>query len=150
MRHQGVTVLTSDTASNPDRGLYTQIHEICHASQSWEEIMTLSRYEPGNVRPELGKVVPSVDALIEMLDYRAEPDPGNWHWPHTHKWTLPEESVFQDTYSDTPVELGAELCTMYVYEVLDPPFAYPRGDIARYLTPEIRDWLKEYPFTLPH
>lgn len=150
MRSQAVTILTSADVSSPDRGLYVQIHELCHASQSWEEIMTLSRYDPGLVKPELGTLVPSVHALIALLDYRAEPDPDNWHWPHTHKWTLPAESVFRDTYSDTPVELGAELCTMYVYEVLDPPHAYPRGNIARYLTDEIREWLGEYVFVLPH
>ena len=145
-----VIVLTNEAKINSAYRLSVEIHELCHASQSWEQVMTLTPFDPGIVRPELGKHVPSVEALIELLEYTAEPDPGNWHWPHTHKWSLPSGSIFRNTYYDTPIELGAELCTMYVYEALDPPHAYPRGNFSAYLTAEIREWLREYIFVLPH
>ena len=81
------------------------------------------------------------------------------------QWKLPHSSIYRDIYSKNPIELSAELCSMYLldkigatqqYEyrkwvVLNDKWGYflpftpiPNFSVNTYLTPQIRQWLETY------
>ena len=76
-------------------------------------------------------------------------------------WTLPQNSVYRDIYADNPIELAAELCSMYLLNRMGErsnydyeTYNYERGyyekvpirttDTTKYLTPDITEWLETH------
>ena len=53
-----------------------------------------------------------------MMDFvRGE---GGWAW----KWVLPEDSIYTNIYSRNPIELSAELCTLYILDKIGATSVY--------------------------
>ena len=135
-----------------------EVHELCHANQFWQVGQGLrtdvvvwqgvgpNRHvwwdsEPGREFVRLSGFTKSGDGT----------------------YTLPLDSVYRDIYSPDPLELAAVLCAEYIIDRLGMPSkyrwhtydpdavqfverpSYPVDfDTAKYLTPEIREWIETW------
>ena len=152
-----------ETQQYKDEVLVNGIHELCHINQNYQQVQGLSTEQGFNENNHLWfKNSPQGRAFIEMVEYT---DVGSW------QWVLPENNVYrQDIYSTNPIELSAELCSMYLldkigatqrytytkwiplpnengyngYGYFQPSTPTPNFNINTYLTPEVREWLETY------
>ena len=132
----------------------TEIHELCHANQSFH---IAEQMQPDILREEVVRgasrtvaqwlVTEPGRAFVDLVGFAHDAD---WNW------SLPDDtydSKYKYIYgSDSPIELSAELCTGYFLrrigqEALAP--GYPnilgaKGGSARYLTPEIVEWIETW------
>ena len=135
-----------------------EVHELCHVNQFWQIAQGLrtdivvwqgvgpNRHvwwdsEPGREFVRLSGFIRSDDGT----------------------YSLPPNSVYRDVYSTDPLELAAVLCTEYIIDRLGVPSkyawmtwdtdtklyamrpSYPVDfDTAKYLTPEIREWIETW------
>ena len=139
--------------------LHTEVHELCHINQHWHWAQQISRGNSAGYKPvqyfnnsKQGKEFIKLIGFTIVNEFARTAD-------------LPYNSVYKDIYSKHPIELSAELCTMYLtekmglesiyeYRVYDYPnrnitngyIRHPRRevDVNKYLTPPIRQWLETY------
>ena len=140
--------------------LKTEIHELCHANQSWWGIQDLDSdlaalwyelwYEFGYV-PLLEGTLQG-DEFIAIVGFEQSQSGSEWR--------LPSSSVYRSVYSPDPGELSAELCSMYLLDMMGMRTTYDfeiwnseghydeipvrRVDVNKWLTPEVRVWLEAY------
>ena len=121
-----------------------ELHELCHLQQYW---YTLQRLQPDIKEKSWYAEVwttnsPAGQEFISLVDFEHRINEQG-----DVIWTLPQDSLFQDIYSVSPLELSAELCAIYlankVSDVLGN-FQFGRKDSIEYLTPEIKQWLETY------
>lgn len=139
--------------------LNLEIHELCHMNQNWQQAQGLTTEQGFNKDADIYfKNTPQGKAFIEMIGFI---DLGYW------QWDLPRNSIYRDIYSRNPIELSAELCTMYLLDKIGATqrynykkwvatgrayngyFTFRHTSISNfnadtYLTPEIREWLEAY------
>ena len=125
-----------------DTRLGTEIHEVCHNHQEWMAAQNISRY---SLLPEYHQQMqynnPAMQALIDIVGYTVEYNE-NRHFKYS--WHLPEDSIFNRIYSVNPRELGAELCSFYIFQ----KHKHNNWDFSEFLTPEIVEWLETYIYVL--
>ena len=135
--------------------LKSEIHELCHINQNWHWVQQLTPNIPlpsyYDSRSHFSSS-PHGQTFIDLVGFEQNND---------GKWTLPLNSVYRDIYSKNPVELAAELCSMYLLERMGERsnYDYQRynyggygfkkvpvhtTDTSKYLTPQIRQWLETY------
>ena len=145
------------TQEYKDLALAGEIHELCHINQDWQQVQGLTTERGFNIDNHIwfkntiqGKAFIDMTGFID-LDY----------W----QWDLPKDSIYRDVYSHNPIELSAELCSMYLLDKIGATQRYkykkwistgwafngyftfgstPNFDVNTYLTPEIREWLEVY------
>ena len=136
--------------------LKNEIHELCHINQAWQWIQGV------HVDTEIGE-----DWLANHYRY-------NFYHSKAGKefidmvgftnvihniWRLPTNTIYHDIYNKNPIELSAELCTMYLLDKMGERNSYDYEtygsgkyyeipirtiDVNTYLTPEIREWLETW------
>ena len=139
--------------------LHTELHELCHVNQHWHWAQQTYHgnypvYKPVSYfnNSKHGK------ELIELIGFTAV----NYEIPRAE---LPHNSIYKDIYSLAPIELSAELCTMYLIEKMGlesiykyHTYDYPNRNVTNgyirvpwrevdvniYLTPKVRRWLEAY------
>ena len=146
-----------ETQRYKDLVLVNEIHELCHMNQIYQQVQGLTAEQSFDEDIFAWfKNSPQGKAFIDMVEYR---DRGEW------LWSLPKNSIYRDIFSSNPIELSAELCSMYLldkigvtqqYEyrkwvVLNDKWGYflpftpiPNFNVNTYLTPQIRQWLETY------
>ena len=142
-----------------DLALHTEIHELCHMNQNWQQIQGLTTEQGFNEDIYTWfKSTPQGKEFIEMTGFI---DLEYW------QWDLPRDSIYRNIYSRDPIELSAELCTMYLIDKLWATQRYnyekwvatgrayngyfaPRitplsgFNTSKYLNPEVVEWLEAY------
>ena len=131
--------------------LRVEIHELCHANQYWYQEQDLT-YESG-FRSGFGAGTPHAEEFIAIVGFE---------WSQsTEEWELPADSVYRPVYHENPGELSAELCSMYLLDMMGMRTNYDfeiwngdegyfneipirRVDVDKWLTPEVRAWLEAY------
>ena len=133
--------------------LKNEIHELCHINQDWHWVQQLTpgasiRYSPSSYFSSS----PHGQTFIHMVGYQRN---------NGGTWTLPQNSVYRDIYSKNPVELSAELCSMYLLNRMGERSSYDyerynyggygfrevpirTTDTTKYLTPDITEWLETH------
>ena len=136
------------------RALHTEIHELCHIQQGYYLVQQAPLNQTLHIEIEIYKT----DANKEFMDTVGFTEPTEWNFE------LPEDSVYREIYSKNPIELSAELCSLYLLDMIGEESKYalityhsdyegPKVpnpfDPYRYLTPEIIEWLETY-MVLPY
>ena len=135
-----------------------EVHELCHINQFWQVAQGLRT----DVVVWRG-VGPNQHVWWDSEPGREFVRLSGFTRSDDGTYSLPPDSVYRDVYSVSPFELAAELCTEYIIDRLglpsryrwvtyDPdqnqfvrrPFAPEHFDTARYLTPEIREWIETW------
>ena len=140
--------------------LDTEIHELCHINQHWHWLQKISR---ANYYDSYGPIKYFNNSthgkeFIELIGFTEVNSV-------MRTANLSHNNIYRDIYSLNPLELSAELCTMYLtekmglesiyeYSVYDYPnrnttnkhIRVPRRevDVNKYLTPQIRQWLETH------
>ena len=138
--------------------LKMEIHELCHINQHWQTIPELTPDYPQHVRVT-GHPLDYFNDSPQFEDFNAlvgfELEPNGW------EWSLPAGNVYRDIYAVTPRELSAELCSMYLMDMMGMRSSYDyerydyddgfyvqvavrRVNVNKYLTLEVRAWLEEW------
>ena len=151
--------------------IYKEIHELCHINQVWHAAQAVGpelhfRYQDSHNstyifdyfnNSEHGKKF--ID-LIGFTNNRPRLDNGYFD---NHGWYLSSGNIYRNIYSFSPIELSAELCSMYFLDKMGlesnyryeqyywtPTGKYKLGinirdfDISPYLTSEVVEWLETY------
>ena len=146
-----------DLTEYKDLALNTEIHELCHMNQNWQQVQGLTTEQGFNEDGHIWfKNSTQGKEFIEMTGFI---DLGYW------QWDLSQNNIYRDIYSRNPIELSAELCAMYLLDKIGATqrnkherwvagtrafnghFIFgsiPDFNINTYLTPEIREWLETY------
>ena len=147
-----------ETQEYKDLALATEMHELCHINQNYQQIQGLSTEQGFNEDDDLWfKNSPQGKAFIKMTGFI---DLGYW------QWRLSTKNIYKDIYSKNPIELSAELCSMYLLDKIGATQRYekyekwitttngngyfrpfspiPNFNVNTYLTPQIRQWLETY------
>ena len=135
--------------------LKMEIHELCHINQNWHWVQQITpvasiRYSPFTYF----YASPHGQTFIDMVGFTRN-NSGTWRI-----WTLPQNSMYRDIYADNPIELSAELCSMYLLNRMGERSSYDyqrysnKGyyvevpirdfDTTKYLTPDITEWLETH------
>ncbi len=146
--------------------LNKEIHELCHINQYWQWVEQLKAGIPFRNDISNGDHFYNVDRLynspqgkefIELTDFILT---GEDQY-RVKQWKLPTNSIYKDMYHINPLELSAELCTMYIVDKIEERsnYDYQRYNrhanlydrvpvrninVSKYLTPEIIEWLETY------
>ena len=146
-----------DTQEYKDFLLIGEIHELCHMNQTYQQVQGLNAERFFNEDNHIWfKNSPQGKAFIDMIGFISIGD--NW-------WALPS-GIYRDIYSKNPIELSAELCSMYLLDKIGATQRYeqyekwitttngngyfrpfspiPNFNVNTYLTPQIREWLETY------
>ena len=132
--------------------LTTEIHELCHINQNWYWVQQLTpgasiRYNPFSYFYDS----PHGQTFIHSVGFKQ----------NSNTWTLPQNSVYRDIYSTEPIELAAELCSMYLLNRMGERSNYDyerynnnkryweeipirNTNLSKYLTPDITEWLETH------
>ena len=132
----------------------TEIHELCHSNQYWHFVENL---QPDNIR-----TVASTASAIWLTTQAGQEFVASvgFQQDKNRDWTLPD-NTYEGIYAINPIELAAELCTMYFIDKMEEQSKYnfrvynkdtgrykiiePRDlDPNQYLTPQIRQWIETY------
>ena len=128
--------------------LKIEIHELCHINQNWQQVRLLRSsqgyYNQYNAsyfeHSQYGK------EFIDLIGF-------------TSFGSLPFDIIYRYIYSKSPVELSAELCSMYLLDKIGERSSYDyvtynggiyykvpirNFDTSKYLTPEVVEWLETY------
>ena len=140
--------------------LNKEIHELCHINQWWQWVEQLKAGVP--VRSDTSNAdrfsdSPQGKEFIQLTDFilTGENQYGS------KQWKLPTNSIYRDMYHINPLELSAELCTMYIMDKIGErsKYDYQRYNrhtnlyadvpirninVSKYLTPQIVEWLETY------
>ena len=120
------------------RALHTEIHELCHIQQKYYSVQQAPLNQTLHIEIEIYKT----DANKEFMDTVGFTEPTEWNFE------LPEDSVYREIYSKNPIELSAELCSLYLLDKIgqrsEYVFTIPNFNLNRYLTPQIVEWLETY------
>ena len=128
--------------------LKVEIHELCHINQKWQQVRQLRSTQDYY---ELGSGAYFQDSqygkeFIDLIGF-------------TSFGRLPFDNIYTDIYSENPIELSAELCSMYLLEKMGERSNYDyltynggryyevpirNFDTSKYLIPEIVEWLETY------
>ena len=136
--------------------LHMEIHELCHINQAWQWIQHMA---------------PDYRRTVYSFIYYFEDSPQGQEFRNLlgfeqfgSRWRVPTDSVYRvdGIYSPNfPMELSAELCAMYLLDMMGMRSVYDyqkfsgsgdgylevpvrRVDVNKYLTPEVRAWLEEW------
>ena len=133
--------------------LQSEIHELCHVNQNWHWVQQLTPGASIHYRPfTYFYASPHGQTFIDMVGYQRN---------NGETWTLPLNSAYRDIYSKNPIELSAELCSMYLLDRMGERISYDyerynndegyyveipirTTDVTKYLTPDIVEWLETY------
>lgn len=116
--------------------LHTEVHELCHAQQFW--YLSFGLGEPVTQFHYNWNSSPAGLELIEISGF--ENKDGKWHLP-----TGPYSEIYSGQGPHHgPLELGAELCAMYLLERAGYKNYYSQEVHDAALTTEIREWMKKY------
>ncbi len=122
------------------RTLHIEIHELCHIQQFYYSAQQAKL----NQEIYIGIAMYKTDANKEFMDIVGFIEPTE------RNFQLPKDSIYREIYSTNPIELSAELCTLYLFEKMGMRTPeYASYDPHRYLTPEIVEWLETY-MVLPY
>ena len=138
---------------DPDRPVNdhvaSELHELCHANQVWHITKTafandnLPKLFPDDLSIPYLSHTPYMKRFIATVGFRRT---------SSGEWTLPKDSPFaKGIYGeDNPVELAAELCSMYAMQTLGIHGTFKTDAyIKRHLTDDVVRWLEDYIFVLP-
>ncbi len=129
-----------DAIKEPWRILHTEIHELCHANQDWHWAQQLrSDFTPFHSWNAyiFGQETDHAQEFNRLVGFVQTGGPGEFY--------LPPSSAYAKIYSSSPLELQAELCTLYLFKVMGQPSHYePYIDVNALLSPGIREWLETY------
>ena len=133
---------------------HTEVHEMCHINQYWQGLQSLEQDKLIIGGRGYLDNIPSIQELIEIVGFQES-------WGDSYR--LPAGSVYQDLYgNDDPIELGAELCNLYLLDKIGHDSFYRYGtyseryfsgsflkynpdfEVGVYLTPRIRQWVEKY------
>ena len=138
--------------------LSVEIHELCHINQAWWWIQHMA---------------PDYRRAVYSFIYYFEDSPQGQEFRNLlgfeqfgSIWRVPTDSVYRVDgiyHPNIPMELSAELCSMYLLDMmgmrsvydyeklsgsgdrfLEVPVPVRRVDVNKYLTPEVRAWLEEW------
>ncbi len=122
-----------------------ELHELCHANQYFhiaeqmqpDRLLNPSRVVAGWVVAGWLVTEPG-RAFVDLVDFVRDAD---WDW------SLPDDT-YESIYGPNPFELAAELCSFYLLDRMgEQPKEALRDsdfDLARYLTPEIVEWIETW------
>ena len=134
--------------------LGVEIHELCHANQEWHWVQDLGPDLAVSWPPKFSSAPDETHHGVQFLDIVGFEF-------FQSRWELPADSVYRSVYSKSPEELSAELCSMYLLDMMGMRTNYDfeiwngdeghfdqipvrRVDVNRWLTPEVRAWLEAY------
>ena len=146
------------TQEYKDLALVKEVHEFCHMNQTYQQVQGLTAERSFNEDDHTWfKNSPQGKAFIDMIGFI---DLGYWQWKLSHG------NTYRDIFSKNPIELSAELCSMYLLDKIgatqryekyekwttlsngngyfEPFSPIPNFNVNTYLTPEIRQWLETY------
>ena len=126
-----------------------ELHELCHANQFFhiaeqmqpdrllKPFADVSYSDNGDVAGWL--VTEPGRAFVDLVGFVRDAD-----W----EWSLPDDT-YENVYgTKNPLELAAELCSFYFLDRMGEQssdiFRDPDFDLARYLTPEIVEWIERW------
>lgn len=137
----------------------TEVHELCHINQYWQVAQGLRT----DVVVWKGFGQPSGSVWWDSEPGREFVRLSGFTRSDDGTYSLPPDSVYRDVYSVDPLELAAVLCTEYIIDRLGLPSKYRWStydpdthrfvtrpsypvdfDTAKYLTPEIREWIETW------
>ena len=136
--------------------LKLEIHELCHINQFWQAQVDTDR---GNYPYTLSEGPQNFESGPLNWEFKAVVglETNGWEW---WEWSLPPNSVYRDIYSVSAEELNAELCAMYLLDMMGMRSSYDyekwdadkgyyevpirRVNVNKYLTPEVRAWLEQW------
>ena len=158
--------------------LQYEIHESCHINQYWHVMQALGAdihhlyLDPHNisyVHSYFYDISEHGREFINIIGFTNKPgiDPnrqeGEWRPVDEWGWDLPVDNIYRNIYSFSPLELSAELCSMYFLDKLglESHYRYQKYyytdygkyalginirdfDISPYLNPEVVEWLETY------
>ena len=147
--YPNVLVIYGPRSEDPHYRTYArnvELHELCHANQDFH---IAEQMQPDRLLNPLADVSYSDDwdvtswlvtepgrAFVDLVGFAREAD---------GDWSLPDDT-YESIYGPDPVELAAELCSFYLLdrmgEQISNVFSDPDFDLARYLTPEIVEWIE--------
>ena len=131
--------------------LATEIHELCHINQRWQQAQQLRPSKNYNQDTSLDFIYSQYGK--EFMDTIGYQQFGGG-LPF-----LPTNSIYRNIYSIKPLELSAELCTLYLLNQIGERSRYDYEtssgvffrkipirdfDTSPYLTPEVIEWLETY------
>lgn len=137
-----------------------EVHELCHANQFWQVAQGLRT----DVVVWKGFGQPNKSVWWDSEPGREFVRLSGFTKSDVGTYSLPSNSVYRKIYRpDDPLELAAELCVEYIFDRLGLPSryrwttydpdthryvtrpSYPVDfDTAKYLTPEIREWIETW------
>ena len=134
--------------------LGTEIHELCHTNQFYhsveqmrpDRLITGRLITGGSSSTSAWLTTEPGSSFIDLVGFAQ--DAGG-------DWSLPDDTMITDIYGfDDPVELSAELCTLYFLDRMGEQSPYEVDDIisgsatifdpTRYLTDEIVEWIETW------
>lgn len=129
--------------------LGVEIHELCHTNQHYHfvEQMRPDQLITGTYGPLAAWLTTKPgSSFIDLVGFAQ--DAGG-------DWSLPDDTMITDIYGlDDPLELAAELCTLYFLDRMGEQSLYEVNDIisgsatifdpTRYLTDEIVEWIETW------
>ena len=120
--------------------LHTEVHELCHIQQMYYLVQ----------QAQLNQYIKTYDGLFEVEANKEFMDIVGFTENPEWNFYLPTNSIYKEIYSKDPVELSAELCTLYMLDKIGEKSAYttdrtrPNFNPHRYLTPQVVEWLEKY------
>ena len=151
-------------------GLQKEIHELCHMNQFWGEMQMLGlgsrQFEDSHDFTYIYDTFYERKHIKEFMDMTGFTNKwgripsGRWD---DGGWYLSADNIYRNVYSSNPMELSAELCSMYFLDKmgLESNYRYVKHhytdfgkyklatnirdfDTNPYLTPEVVEWLETY------
>ena len=123
--------------------LHTEIHELCHLQQNYYSVQQAPLNQIIHIHIDKYRT----DANEKFMDIVGFTEPTEWNFE------LPEDSIYKEIYSKNPIELSAELCSLYLLDKIGEKNSYhtenPNFNPHKYLTPQIVEWLETY-MVLPY
>lgn len=129
--------------------LAVEIHELCHSNQHFHSVeqMQPDRLITGGSGTTSAWLTTKPGSSFIGLVRFSQDAAGDW--------SLPDDTTFRNIYGfDDPVELSAELCTLYFLDRMGEQSPYEVDDIisgsatifdpTRYLTGEIVEWIETW------
>ena len=125
------------------QGLHIEIHELCHMQQQYHSV----QQAPLNQTMHHELVVYRTDAIKEFMKVIGMTENPGWNFQ------LPDNSIYKQLYGINPIEISAELCTLYLLDKMEEKSNYyifnETFDPRKYLTLQVVEWLETY-MVLPY
>ena len=132
-----------DTEYHHARLLQLEIHELCHTNQYYHFIEQMQPDRlittPQKASSTRWRTTKPGSSFIDLVGFTQNT---------AGDWSLPDDSSFREIYSINPVELAADLCTLYFVDRMGERSFYDwlveDFDSTRYLTDEIVEWIETW------